>query len=101
MKMEEDRHQREIEFQLRQVELENERQQLDREHELRHIMLLAGQSGSTFWPQQRFQPQNPNPADPAGFSSIMMGGAPFSYDSPIHMITAVMQVVIHKLFTTL
>lgn len=77
MKMEEDRHKREVEFQLKHAQLENERRQLDREHELKLFMLLAGQSGSTFQPQQTFQPQNPRPAAPAGFSSIMMGSTPY------------------------
>ena len=77
MKMEEERHKREVEFQIKQAQLENERRQQDREHEFRLFSLLATQSGSTSHPHQVFQPQNFRPSVSTGFSNMMVGSAPY------------------------
>lgn len=77
MKMEDDRHKREVGFQIKQAQLENERRQQDREHEFRLFSLLSGQFGSTSQSHQTFQPQNFRPSISTGFSNMMMGGAPY------------------------
>ncbi len=47
MKLEEARHKREIEVQLRQTQLENERRREERDHELKMFKLLMGTKPST------------------------------------------------------